>query len=399
VKRVLMGLMVVFSANVLLGCSESGKQGVMTVAAKISALKIVIPAKGEIVAAHSTNMSVPVGSGGTQTVAWLIPENTLVKKGDVIARFDGETFVNERDSAQLDLNSADLETQNKSSGIVSEKADIKSDAIVVDKEIDFSDQFNIEDLTVYSKNDIIDALDNRGYLSARKNFLAWKLDNFSYSSASEMELMALKAQQYQTKLDQYELALTQLEVYAPHDGILIYEKNWRGEKPRIGQTMWPGRKLAKLPELSVLKAKLFVLENEAGNIAVGNKADITLDARPDTVFKGVVEKKDNIAKSIRSGNPVKYFEITVSIENPDLTLVKPGNKVTANIKGGSELDVLIIPIQAVFSDDAGSFVYVDDKGKVSKKPVVLGMKTFAEVEIKSGIDAGDKVALFQPVVL
>lgn len=393
-RVLLLGLTSQFS-----GCSDNPGEDVLMGTVKAGSLKIAVPAEGEVVAAQSTVMSVPSNAQGPQTVAWLLAENSLVKKGDVVARFDGQTFQTKRQSTLLDLDSAGMETQNKSQTIAAQKADISSDTVIVDKEIVFSDQFNTEDLSVYSKNDIIDALDNREYLSAQKAFLGWKLDNFSFSSATEMELMELKAQQFQTKLDQFDIALTQLEVLAPHDGIVIYEKNWRGEKPRIGQTLWPGRKMAKLPELSTLNARLFVLESEAGNVVVGNRVSVRLDAKPEVAFAGKVTKKDNIAKTIKTGNPVKYFEVTVSIENPDLSVVKPGNKVTAVLLGPEQNDVLSVPLQAVFHEESGSFVYVKRAGKMAKQAVVLGMKTFAEVQITSGLKAGEQVALFKPVVL
>lgn len=380
-------------------CSDAPPNNVMTIEVKQAALTVQVPAKGEVIAAKSTVMSVPAQARGPQTVAWLIPENTRVKKGDVVARFDGETYATQLDSTQLDLSAANLDTEQKSKKIDSEKADISSDTTVVDKEIIFSDKFNIDDLTVYSKNEIIEALDNRLYLAAQKDFLSWKLDNFSFSSASEMELMELKAQQFQTKLDQYELALTKLEVLAPHDGLLIYEKNWRNEKPRLGQSLWPGAKLAKLPDLSHLQAKLFVLESEAGNVTVGDGAEIRMDSAPQTVFKGVVSKKDNIAKTIKSGNPVKYFEVTVDIKNPDLTLVKPGNKLSARLFGASQQQILTVPLQCVFSDDNGSFVYVKNGSGMEKRKVVLGLKTFAEVHIDEGLNLGEQVALFKPSAL
>ena len=386
-------------AMLLSACSEEPEQQVMTVNVNQTELSIQVPAKGEVIAAKSTVMSVPPGARGPQTVAWLIPENTQVKKGDVIARFDGETFTTQRDSTQLDLNTANLETAQKSKQIDSEKADINSDTVVVDKEIVFSDKFNIDDLTVYSKNEIIEALDNRLYLSAQKDFLSWKLDNFSYSSSSEMELMELKAQQYQTKLSQYEMALTKLEVLAPHDGLLIYEKNWRGEKPRLGQSLWPGSKLAKLPDLTNLQAKIFVLESEAGSVNVGDSAEVRIDSAPQVVFKGVVSKKHNIAKTIKSGNPVKYFEVTVDIENPDLSLVKPGNKLSAVVNGASKDKVLTVPLQSVFSDDSGSYVYVKNGAQMEKRTVELGLKTFAQVQVVQGVELGEQVALFKPSVL
>jgi hypothetical protein len=117
------------------------------------------------------------------------------------------------------------------------------------------------------------------------------------------------------------------------------------------------------------------------------------------IFKGVVEKKDSIAKTIRSGNPVKYFELTVSIESPDLSVVQPGNKVTAKIIGDSKQDILIVPLQVIFNDDDGSYVYVEDNGKMRKQSVTLGLKTFAEIEIKSGLTVNEQVALFQPIAM
>ncbi len=395
-KPVILALLV---AVVLGGCADSDESEILTVAVSKQVLSVEVPSKGEVVAAKSTKMSVPGGMRGSKTLAWLLPENSVVKKGDVIARFDGEDFILERDSTRLDLNAANLETDNKSLVIATEKADIKSDTKVVNREIEFSDQFNVDDLTVYSKNEIIDALDNREYLAAQLDFLNWKLDNFSHSSKSEMDLMMLKAAQYQTKLEQFETALTKLEVYAPHDGILIYESNWRGEKPRIGQTMWPGTNLARLPDLSELQATLHVLEGEAGNVEVGNDVKITLDAMPEQVFNGKVLKKAGISKPIKSGLPVKYFEITVSITDANGDVIKPGNKVSAVIIGQRSEPVLSVPLQAIFSDEQGSFVYAEVNGKLQKTPVSLGLKTFAQAEVVAGLEQGQKVALFKPMVM
>jgi multidrug efflux pump subunit AcrA (membrane-fusion protein) len=114
------------------------------------------------------------------------------------------------------------------------------------------------------------------------------------------------------------------------------------------------------------------------------------------IFYGKVEKKANIAKSIKAGNPVKYFEITVLIEQPDLTLIKPGNKVTATLLGNEPRQRLTVPLQAVFHDDEGSYVYLQSRGKLSKKTVTLGVKNFAEVEITTGLVVGERVALYQP---
>ena len=51
-----------------------------------------VPAKGELFAAKATVITTPMTSHGVQNIAWLAPEFSRVKKGDVIVRFDGEAM-------------------------------------------------------------------------------------------------------------------------------------------------------------------------------------------------------------------------------------------------------------------------------------------------------------------
>src|SRR5690606_1700690 len=111
--------------------------------------------------------------------------------------------------------------------------------------------------------------------------------------------------------------LENLEVLAPVEGIFIHEKNWRGEKVRVGQSMWPGSKLASIPSLKELQAKLYVLETEAAGVEVGLPAQIVLDAYVDRKISGKVVSVANIATQRNNRNPTKYFEIIVELDKSD----------------------------------------------------------------------------------
>ena len=54
-----------------------------------------------------------------------------------------------------------------------------------------------------------------------------------------------------------------MRVIAPHDGILVFPMNWRGEVLNIGDSAWPGQTVAEIPDLSQLQARVFVLWTQA----------------------------------------------------------------------------------------------------------------------------------------
>ena len=58
----------------------------------------------------------------------------------------------------------------------------------------------------------------------------------------------------------------------------------------------------------------------------------------------------------------------------------------------SGLNVIVVPVEAVNTGMDGSFCYVvDENGVVVRRDVVTGLASSMEIEIQSGLNAGDKV--------
>lgn len=376
----------------IMGCSEQ-ENGPLLYEVKMENFTVNVPAKGELFAAKATIISAPMGRRGGQNISWLAPEFSRVNEGDVIARFDGEAMEIQSKDRLNELSITEQEIIEKTGMLIKELDSINKDIGMVGQEKDFAEKFSIDDVRIRSKLEILDSLQNTEYLGSKEEYLSWKNDSFSASSAGDMGLLEMKQSQSNSKLNQLKESLSKLEVKAPHDGLLAYKANWRGEKPRVGQSLWPGQKIAELPDISNMKVKLFVLESEAINLAVDKPVTFYLNAYADKKFQGKVETVAPFPASIKRGDPQKYFEVIVLLAEQNTELFVPGRKLQASIEINAISEKIIVPLQSVFVENNQSFVYLYENGDYKSTPVTLGQTSLSHVEVITGLKAGQKISL------
>jgi HlyD family secretion protein len=383
-------------ACAILACGQSQHPDIPTIAILASDFSIKIPAKGELISAKDTPINVPVTDSGELTLAWIKPENSIVKAGELVARFDGTIHLFERDKSTFELRKIELKRQSTENNLAQQRYSLNQEARLIKEEVAIANRFSVDDVRVYSRSEIIDKFMDKEFLAAKKSYLDWKADSLTASANTELALLSAKAKGHSDKIDIHQSTLARLEVTAPQDGILTYHKNWRGEKPRVGQLMYPGFKLASIPALDSMQAKLFVLENEAIGLAIDQPAQLHLDAYPTRLLEGNISQIASIAAPRTRDNPVKYFEVTVDLDNADPTFMMPGQKLTATLFPAQLKGVYSIPRQALFQDNTSSYVYIKQGGSYRQRPVKTGVRSLTRVQITQGLEPGDKVALMAP---
>lgn len=121
-------------------------------------------------------------------------------------------------------------------------------------------------------------------------------------------------------------------------------------------------------------------------LEVGQSAEINLAGK---IYTGKVSKLSRLAADNSKGTPVVSAEI--HIDNPDENIYL-GLEAKVTVSGRKAENVIVVPVEAVNTGVDGSFCYVvDENGFVAKKEVVTGLASSMEVEIQSGLNAGDKV--------
>ncbi|MBT1065855.1 efflux RND transporter periplasmic adaptor subunit [Bowmanella sp. Y26] len=387
-----MRTLICLTSLLLVACSEESNQ-IPLYEAQRQTLSVIVPASGELFAAKSEALTAPAFRNGPQSLAWLAPEFSQVKKGDVIARFDGESLSVRAQQFEHKIALSNLDIHEKDAELTTEGEAIGQDIELVGEEKEFAEQFAIDDVQIRSKLEILESLQNKEYLTAKQGYLHWKDDSFKQSSAGELGLLSMQKSQHQQRLSSFTSSLELLEVRAPHDGTLVYYADWSGQKPSVGQTMWPGSKIATLPDLSLVKAKLFVLESEALDLAAGQSVSLYLVARPQTELLGEVEAVAPMPSSIRRNDPQKYYEVTVNLAKQDPELLVPGRKVEARINVLNQPDSLVVPLQSLFNQQNSYQVFRKEGSDFTAVPVQVGRTSLSHAQILSGLEEGDEVAL------
>lgn len=314
----------------------------------------------------------------------------------MIARFDAQQIIRDSRNEELEMLKLQADIVRSEAVQVQQQNDVVSDQVFVQEEFEFVDRFAIDDLRIYSQLEIIDTLQNRDFLEAKDEFLDWKGGSLSQQHKSEIAVLDIQKESHQAKFERFQAALSQLEVVAPYTGLLVYEKDRRGEKPSVGQTVFPGRPIANIPNLEDLQAKVYVLANDAIDLVTGLSVSITLDAYPDQQFAGTISNVSAFPRSIERGNPVTYYEVTVSLDQQDSKIMQPGRKLNAEIQVKSSSKRLVIPLQAIHHENGASYVYIKTNKQFNKKWVSTGIKNQFLVEITEGLARGDMIALSKP---
>jgi HlyD family secretion protein len=359
--------------------------------------QVVIPAFGELQAAKSTPIVVPPESRwGLQTIAWMAPEYSLVKKDEVVIRLASADLAERLRVEQAEMDKLDLEIEKKRKQLEKDKTDLHGQIEVTSVQRELADVYAARDETIFPKNKIIEDAIDLDYQNTRERHFERKRDQLEKRIAAELQLLEAKANTRRVQIKQIQDQLNNLEIRAPQDGMLVLNKFWSGEKYRVGMNAYPGQKLGSLPDLSKMEAKLFVLESEAAGLKEGLPVSLTLDFEPGRIFTGKVIGLDTIAKPLGEDSPLKYFETKVELDVTDPELMKPGVQVRASVFVEKKAEVLAVPNQALLYEQGKAFLLVKSSARVEKRPVETGARSLTLTIITKGLRDGESVLLGNP---
>jgi len=194
---------------------------------------------------------------------------------------------------------------------------------------------------------------------------------------------------------------------APTDGLVVYATSIGDRRRRasmgdgaieIGRNIRPNELIMILPDTSRMQASVKVHESIAGRIEQGQPANIRVEALPNATLNGTVESVGVLAESGGWRDPnLREYTVKIDINPEDQTReLKPAMRCETEIVLGQVNDSLATPIQSVHRDGPVSYVYTPEGARFRKTPVMLGRRSNMYVEIRKGLEAGDRVLLRQP---
>lgn len=393
----LLGLVVLLAAVWLLAASLPDRApDVPTETVQPRDFARLVPAEGLLRAVRATPVSVPTGASGPFRVGWIADDGARVRAGEVVVRFDPSEIEKELADAAAELASARVKAEKERVHGLAEVGKLERDLTLARAELDAAREFQKKDQAVFSRAEIVESEIDQDLARHREIHAREARRGKAALSGTELDLLGIDMRQAEAKIRRARESLAALTVTAPHDGVLVLKRNWRGEPTRVGDSVWNGQVLAEIPDLARMQAEVYVLEADAGGLAPGKPATVTLESRPGVEHAARVGRVDALARPRFRGSPVQYFGVTVTLDRTDPGVMKPGQRVRALLRLDERPRALTVPRQAVFEREGRTILYLRKGAGFEPVEAGLGPSGAGRVVVESGLRPGDVVALVDP---
>ncbi len=194
-------------------------------------------------------------------------------------------------------------------------------------------------------------------------------------ASSQAQMNAAKAHYAST-----EAQLSYAEIRSPIDGVISDRPVYPGEMANSGSAV------ISIVDISQVIARANIPVKEAAAIEVGRPATISASGRDLTGKVTVVSPAVDPSTTT--------VEVWVQTANPGEHL-KPGTTVQVSINAETIKDAILVPVAALLSsDEGGDKVMVVESDSAHERKVEVGVREADQVQILSGVKAGEQVITF-----
>lgn len=373
---IVAGALIVLALVIWASLRDSGPRGIEVEieAAELRTVSSRVKATGEITPEKRVEISAKVVG---EIIALPVVEGQEVTKGQLLLEIERDLYESARDQARAALRQAEVSVRRQEVQLANAELNLRR-----------------------SKELIDDGLVSQEALDSAQLALD--------TAEVELEAQQQAVEQYRSALQRTQDDLARTTILSPMDGTIIQLNAERGETVVPGSTNLPGSVIMTVADMSVLLAEVEVSEVDVIHIALGQEAEVTVDALGAEPQKGhVVEiatsgRKDPAQGTIR-------FSVKVALDDPDPSL-RPAMTAKVDILTATSEEAVTVPVQAVVKRrldadgeevkgakakgiDEVDVVYLFEDGKAALRKVVMGVSDVLYVEITEGLAAGDQVVI------
>lgn len=341
---------------------------------------------GEVDAADSVELTGPRTDDWNIGIRWLAEDGAQVAAGDRVIGFDNTSVLGrlrELELSVVEAANARGEQAAKSQVAIEEKA------------------FEVEKQRVAVAKAELDAQVPSTLLSRREahNFaLALARAEVALATATsdaqaarsgaglEAEVKRIAFDKAERALKAAELQLQGLDLVAPRDGIFIIgDHPWEGRKMQVGDNVWPGVTVARLPDLSKLVVRARLDDVDDGRVMPGQSVTCFVDAWPDAPLPGHVVSVSPVAHEMAQQSTRRYFTVEVELGAAPAGTLRPGLSVRVEVQTQVIEDALLVPRVAIAFDGGTARAHLADGSTVELALVACDAQRCA---IEGGLDEG-----------
>jgi HlyD family secretion protein len=375
-------LLVALGVTALIVSLEKGinRRDVRLGAAEQGALETTVNATGRVVPAFEEVINSPVD---TRILKVYAQAGDSVEEGAPLLQLDLETaetnyskLLNERDMRRQELTQLQLNNRTQLSELAMQ---IEVKQMQVNQlKVEVENERRLDSLGSGTGDRVRQAETayTTGKLELRQ--LRERLANEKLRNAAAEKVQSLNVSSFEQDLALMRRTLDQGRIPAPHAGVLTYIAN------EIGRRITAGEKVAVVSDLSQFKIEGEVAEGSSDRVGVGSEVIVRIGK---TELKGTVT---NLTPQAKGG----VISFTVKLEDPRNPRLRSGLRTELSVSYGYKSSVLRIPNGQYFKGPGEYNLFVKDgDNHLSQRKVRLGDSNRDYVEVLSGLNAGDSVAV------
>lgn len=399
-KKVIIALSILGVLIIILVLSTSRKKGVTPQKVEVSSgpFEVVVTVTGELQAKNNEDITAPAELRQGRTFRFseikiqdLIPEGTVVDSGQYVATLDRSALSNRLKEIEDDLEKSQQQFLKTQLDTTLQLRSLRDELINLEFELEerqiVVEQSKFEPPATQRQAQINLERANRNFKQAQHNY---KLKR-EQAEASMREVAINLARQQRERQDMVDV-LNKFIILAPKPGMVIYYREWSGQKRSVGSSISPwDLTVATLPDLSVMISKTYVNEIDVSKLKANQPVRIGVDAFPEKSYTGEVTSVANIGEQLPNTD-AKVFEVIIRLNEYD-PILRPSMTTSNQVVTKRFDDVLFVPLEAVHADDSLSYVYTS---RHKKQIVMIGEQNENFIIIEKGLSKGEEVYLSLP---
>jgi len=354
--------------------------------------------EGELRSSKPTPLNVPGKNWAQRQVSgWCRAEGSLVKKGDVLARFVSPEGEQQLAQAMIDLQRNALARAAKESGLDSAQGRVEVDLSLVAVQLGIAQRYADADLSTVARNQVLDAIEDKEYLQVRQGTLQWQRDQSGVRGGAELAVLDAQRATFDMNAKTRRDDLQALELRAPNDGVLLLAANWSGDKPMVGANLRAGFEFGSLPDTSSMEVEIDLPQIEAQGVQTGDAVVLHPLGRPDQRIDSKLSWVASAAKVRNRESPVKFLSMRAPIPPDAIERYRliPGQRFAASVVLLDAKDAIAVPNVAIEQrDDRHGMTMAKGNDYVARE-VTLGVRGTARSQVLAGLQPGDQVRLSQ----
>ena len=187
-------------------------------------------------------------------------------------------------------------------------------------------------------------------------------------------------------------AIANANVRAPFDGT-VYSL-----AASLTEYVQQGDRLLQMADLAKMEVVAYFDEPDIGKLHVGQTVVITWVAKPDSTWHGHISR---LPATVIDYTTRHVGEVYCTIDDANGELL-PNTNVNVTVTTANVADALYVPREALHTEQGLSYVYRVVHDRLKRTRVTVGNLNLTQIQIESGVKAGDVVALssisLQPLV-